>query len=353
MLVIMTVGGDASLAVSTDTGPPPVDTGELQFDIVPVKAVKGAVVSGLNHPIGSNPLEWNVSDVATGTLVSIANDGIVGDFQVKDAGSGIFRLEVMTSGAPSLSGSQSINVALSYDDDTTVNLTGDINEQDALTFTNSPFDFTISQAITAGTPIGAFDVDGDVVGEYLDGIVSGDDSGPFEVRDSDMTLVYKGGSLEVKTYNLDLTVSGDAGMANRTIIEDVMVTVTASNLAPTAPDTFTKIVEEDAKDVGLLVSAGEPVGDASEGVSANDGDSLTYSLVGAGDVFEIDEDTGMITVKSGISDSDDLSYTFKVMVSDGVSANNQYITATVTVDVNEPTELVADADLPGWRHGNR
>ena len=255
---------DDSGGVTVSTGPPPTEVGPREFDVVPVKAVKGAVVSGLNHPIGSNPLEWDVSDVATGTLVSIANEGIVGDFQVKDAGSGIFRLEVMTSGAPSLSGSQSINVALSYDDDTTVNLTGDINEQDALTFTNSPFDFTISQAITAGTPIGAFDVDGDVVGEYLDGIVSGDDSGPFEVRDSDMALVYKGGSLEVKTYNLDLTVSGDAGMANRTIIEDVMVTVTASNLAPTAPDTFTKIVEEDAKDVGLLVSAGEPVGDASD-----------------------------------------------------------------------------------------
>ena len=186
-----TVEGDTIIMVSTETGPAPVDAGDLQFDVVPAKAVKGAVVSGLNYPIGSNPLQWDVSDVATGTLVSIANDGIVGDFQVKDAGSGIFRLEVMTSGAPSLSGSQSINVALSYDDDTTVNLTGDINEQDALTFTNSPFDFTISQAITAGTPIGAFDVDGDVAGEYLDGIVSGDDSGPFEVRDSDMTLVIR------------------------------------------------------------------------------------------------------------------------------------------------------------------
>ena len=61
-----------------------------------------------------------------------------------------------------------------------------------------------------------------------------------------MTLVYKGGSLEVKTYNLDLTVSGDAGMANRTIIDDVRVTVTASNLAPSAPATFAATVEEDA-----------------------------------------------------------------------------------------------------------
>ena len=377
------VGGDTDVTVSADavTGPDPVDAGDgLQFDVVPDKAVKGAVVSGLNHPIGSNPLEWDVSDVATGTLVSIANDGIVGDFQVKDAGSGIFRLEVMTSGAPSLSGSQSINVALSYDDDTTVNLTGDINEQDALTFTNSPFDFTISQAITAGTPIGAFDVDGDVAGEYLDGIVSGDDSGPFEVRDSDMALVYKGGSLEVKTYNLDLTVSGDAGMANRTIIEDVMVTVTASNLAPTAPATFAETVSENDPSDAELVKADTVVGDASAGVNANDGDSLKYTPQGNGaSVFKIDEATGMITVGSdGISastggpdddpateDADakytrsdggelvddtyefsDITYTFMVMVSDGISANNQYITATVTVDVNEPTQIVADAALP-------
>ena len=40
------------------------------------------------------------------------------------------------------------------------------------------------------------------------------------------------------------------------------------------------------------------------------------------------------------------SYSFKIMVSDGVSANNQYISATVTVDVNESTEIVADDNLP-------
>ena len=143
-------------------------------------------------------------------------------------------------------------------------------------------------------------------------------------------------------------------MANRTIIDTVEVTVTASNLAPTAPATFAATVEENAVEIGVLVSAGTDVGDASAGVSANDGDSLTYTLVGADGVFEIDEDTGMITVGSdGISDSDDISYSFKVMVSDGVSANNQYIDATVDIDANESTTVVADADPPGWRHGNR
>ena len=337
---------DSEVTVADDTvtpEPTPVAGDGLQFDIVPAKAVKGAVVSGLNHPIGSKPLQWDVSDVATGTLVSIANDGIVGDFQIKDAGSGKFQLVVMNSGAPSLSGSQSINVALSYDDDTTVNLTGDINEQDALAFTNSPFNFTIPQSTSADTPIGAFGVSGGVAGEYLDGIVSG---GPFQVRDSDMTLVYSGSSaLEVKMYTLALTVNGDAGMANRAIIGTATVTVTASNLAPSAPATFAETIKENEPAAGL-VKAGTDVGDASAGVSANDGDSLTYTLVGADGVFDIDADSGMITVDSGISDDDEISYTFKVMVSDGVSANNQYIAATVDIDVNDPTELVADADLP-------
>ena len=35
-----------------------------------------------------------------------------------------------------------------------------------------------------------------------------------------------------------------------------------------------------------------------------------------------------------------------MIVSDGISANNQSISATVTVDANESTELVADEDLP-------
>ena len=61
---------------------PVVDAGDLQFDVVPAKAVKGAVVSGLKNPIGSNPLEWEPDTGAT--LVSIANDGVVGDFRVKD-----------------------------------------------------------------------------------------------------------------------------------------------------------------------------------------------------------------------------------------------------------------------------
>ena len=117
--------------------------------------------------------------------------------------------------------------------------------------------------------------------EYLDGILTGAGSDLFNVRDADMALVYRSGDLEVKTYNLDLTVSGDAGLANRTDSVQVQVTVTASNVAPTAPSEFVKTMKEDETGAGLVM-AGSEVGDASDGVSPNDGDDLTYTLVGDG-----------------------------------------------------------------------
>ena len=337
-----------TVSAGTTTVPDPVDADDLQFDVVPAKAVKGAVVSGLKNPIGSNPLQWSVD--TGGAAVAIANGGVVGDFRVEETseGSGKFQLVVMNSGASALNGTQAISVDVTYEvdgADVTANLSGDITERNALAFTNSPFIFTIPQSTSANTPIGAFGVSGGIAGEYLDGIVSG---GPFEVRDSDMTLVYSGSpALEAGIYTLFLTVNGDAGMANRAIIGTVTVIVTASNQAPSAPPEFEETIKEDEPGAGLVMGGSE-VGDASAGVEANDGDSLTYTLVGADEcVFDIDADSGMITVGSdGISDSDPITYTFKIMVSDGVSANNQYISATVTVDVNESTEIVADEDLP-------
>ena len=119
--------------------------------------------------------------------------------------------------------------------------------------------------------------------------------------------------LDVGVYDLDLTVSGDAGMANRTIIGKAEVTVTASNQAATAPETFTETVKENVEGIERaandrhtpanvavhgLVSAGTAVGDASDGVTNPDNDKLAYSMALA-TVFEIDEETGAVTVGDG------------------------------------------------------
>ena len=275
------------------------------FDVDRSKAIKGSAVSGLGRPIDTNPLEWKVTGVASSAkLVSISNEGAVGeDFKVEQTseGSNVFQLIVVTSGAPELGATAPINLTLRYDEDTDtdgddqgdakdddddvrINITGNITSQESLSFSTTPgadgihFDFTISQNIIKDTPIGFFGIDGEIMGEYLDGIISGPNAGLFDVNDADMTLVYKGtGTLDVGVYDLDLTVSGDAGMANRTIIGKGQVTVTASNQAATAPGTFTETVKENVEGVDApddpdttatdpkpgLVSAGTAVGDAS------------------------------------------------------------------------------------------
>ena len=345
------VGGAASVRVETipeQTGPAVV-ANNLEFDIVSDKAVKDARVSGAGYPIGSNALKWVVED----TDMTLGDfDGDLGDFEVRQTDSGEFGLFVSESGAAPSGGSQSISVDLTYTnadgDQLTSTLRGVITSQEALAITSAG-PFTIPQGISADTPIGAFVVKGRISGEYLDGILTGEGSYMFSVKDDDMTLVYRSGDLEVKTYSLSLTVSGDAGLANRTVIEPVTINVTASNMAPTVPTTFTKTIYEDVTDTGL-VSAYFEVGDASEGVAPNDGDILTYSLDSDGDaVFDINSSSGMITVgEAGIPDSadgGDVDYSFMITVSDGVTANNKNISATVTVDANEPTQLVGDSEI--------
>ena len=333
----------------------------LNFDVDPTKAVKGAVVSGIHRPIATNPLQYEVTGIGSSAkLVEIAADGVVGPFELKEtpAGSGKFILYVLTSGAPNIPGTLSVDLTYDQDiaidsddleatakdanDDVTITLTGVIRSRTALAFTGTlsetagepnddgiHFEFTVPSSTAASTPIGFFGVangipavddtsgddapDNSVAAEYLDGIVSGADSAPFDVRDSDMTLIYKGSpALEVKTYTLDLTVSGDAGLASRTIIGKATVTVTASNLAPRAPPDFTETLNENESSVEVvanpdavppvvavsgLVKAGTVVGDASAGVTANDGDSLIYSRQGEqASVFVIDSSTGIIKV---------------------------------------------------------
>ena len=202
-------------------------------------------MSGVGNPIDSNALVW-----AFDTDVTLADGaGDLGDFEVKGTGNdNEFGLYVVNSGAAPTGGSQSISVSVTSTNDEGVEVTstlrGVITSQADLEIT-SDNEFTIAQSTAAGTLIGDFTVTGgiDDKDEYLDGILSGTGSEMFSVNDDDMTLTYKGGSLSVGTLDLELTVSGDAGLANRTAIADVKIIVTASNMAPTAPATFMATID--------------------------------------------------------------------------------------------------------------
>ena len=427
---------------------------ELRFDVDPSKALKNAQVSQLGQPIDSNPLQWQITGIGSSMkLVDIVQDDNEDDFELREtpAGSGKFGLFVVNS-TPDFGATSDLEIMLQYDEDKAVNdnppddpdaideetedtvadndvnvtitLNGTITSRASLAFTGDNFtevtegpdtlndgedfhyEFTIASNTVEDTPIGSFGIEGDIEiadtsgageddnseTEYLDGIVSGTDAAPFDVRDSDMTLTYDGTpDLEVGTYEFDLTVSGDAGLANRTIIGKVKVTVTASNEAPGVPAAFTPDdVNENEPSVEIvidntatppvttavrgLVMGDTEVGDASVGVDAGDGDSLTYTLDAAGrKAFAINPSTGMVSVGSdGISNStppaedatdgkytrDDggvlesdtdpyskITYSFMVGVSDGITANNKQIPATVNVVPNRPAALNPDVTL--------
>ena len=348
-LAAVAVGGASSVTVATtppQTGPA-VTSNDLDFDVVASKAVKGATVSGVGNPISSNPLMWVVDNSEGMTLGDF--DGSVGDFEVVETDDGDeFVLKVATSMAPNLSGSETIRVTLPYtnSDGEVVNstLTGTINEAAALGVADS-FTFTIPSNVASDTPIGSFGVSGALGDESLDGIVSGADAAPFGVNDADMTIYRKNGAnLEVRDYMFQLTVNGDAGLAARVVRADVTVRVTASNDKHDAPDTFAATIYENMTGAGL-VSAGTAVGDASAGVSNPDGDRLTYSLSGTTS-FEIDSSSGAVTVgPNDIDDGMSGDHSFTITVSDGVTANNETINATVTVDANAPV-TAKSSDLP-------
>ena len=84
-------------------------------------------------------------------------------------------------------------------------------------------------------------------------------------------------------------------------------------------------------------------------MSANDGDELTYGLAGAdAGMFAIAVEHDGISVSVGDADIADSMmatgpFNFQITVSDGITANDQTISATVTVDQNAPVALAGDA----------
>ena len=330
-----------TVTVSSATGPDP-EANDLQFDVVSVKAVKGAQVSGVGNPIATNALTW----VFDTDMTLAADDADLGDFEVKaiSGSSREFGLFVKNSGAVPTGGSQSISVNVTSTNEDGVELTsiltGTITAQPDLVVGEPFVDFEVPQNVEADTPIYYFTVTGQLPDEDLDGIITGADAAPFGVNDDDMTIYRKNGAnLDVRDYVFDLTVNGDAGLASRADRVRVTVEVTASNDKHSHDTgTFAATIPENLPGAGL-VEAGTAVGDASTGISNPDGDKLTYSLED-GTPFVIDGASGAITVGSNDIGDDatgmNVEYDFDITVSDGVTANDVTIAATVTVDVNNP-----------------
>ena len=212
--------------------------------------------------------------------------------------------------------------------------------------------------------------------EDLDGVVTGDSR--FDIND-DLSITYKGGTLtEGEVIELLVTVNGDTGMANRTVSSKYKVMVTATNSAPTAPESVSYDVPESDKSEDGLITVGTEVADLSGLASDPEGTNITYT---EGTAFFDVQDGKLIfrqvvgNITAAIPDDPDTENTdesrkaeapaggwectddsaadgcgdikieFNLTASDGVASNNQTIKATVTIEVNEAVAVNADSDL--------
>ena len=212
--------------------------------------------------------------------------------------------------------------------------------------------------------------------EDLDGVVTGDSR--FDIND-DLSIAYKGGTLtEGEVIDLLVTVNGDTGMSNRTVSGRYKIMVTATNSAPTAPESVSYDVPESDKTDADLITIGTEVADLSGLATDPEGTAITYTEDSA--IFDVqggklvfsqvvgnitaaiadDPDTANTdesrdaepptggwecTDDSAADGCGDITVDINLTASDGVASNNQTIKATVTVEVNEPVTVNADSDL--------
>ena len=185
-------------------------------------------------------------------------------------------------------------------------------------------------------------------GETLDFLIVGDGVDVFAISDAGVISVLDKNMLRAgDEYELNITVNGDSGIANRTTRTGSTITITASNQGPRFVESGPFELDEDDTDPAIILTQDTVIGTVV--AEPNDNDSLTYSLTD--DDFEIDEDTGEITAERDIdapAAGGDFVKTVTVTVSDGVLSNNQDVDVTITIVANQaPTATSAVTDVGG------
>lgn len=171
------------------------------------------------------------------------------------------------------------------------------NQNDAPVSLSSSYSATVAEDEPSGTNVlktGASDEDGHGIMFSLSG------SSDFDILNSGMIRIKSGVTLDYETqdsYNLTVTFSDGSASVSKF----VAISVLDKNDAPTLPSSpYSTSVSED-------VSVGTSVYDVD--ASDQDGDSLTYSLSGAGVThFTIDPNTGIVTTSQELNYEDTTTY---------------------------------------------
>ena len=238
---------------------------------------------------------------------------------------------------------QASDGSLSTQTTVTVSVT-DVNE--APEFASDSYAFTLAEnidgsdgaAVAVGS-VSATDPDADNTVRYS--IVSGNDTGLFEIDDETGAITYVGSGEDFEGHDdFELTVRASDGTLSTEVT--VTVSVTDVNEAPEfASDSYAFTLAENADGSEAAVAVGA--------VSAADPDAdntVRYSIVSGNDagLFAIDDETGAITyVGSGEDfEAGNGDFTLTVQASDGTLSTRTTVTVEVA-DVNEAPEFASDS----------
>ena len=308
----------------------------------------GGQLSVIGRDLDDDPVVFEVTGVDPAAEVTVVdtNDSV----ELRADGNEISAWVQAMPAAATFTGTVTVDPdAEATGDEVTVTITGNAAAIPALVVTEtegSAGTFYVKDDVADEHPVGTISLTaGAATDETLDYLIVGNGADTFAIADDGTISVTDAMNLDAgDSHDLNITVNGDAGLANRTTSTNATIVVTASNQAPTIVESGPFPVPENSDDPAIMLTEGAEIGTVV--AIPNDNESLTYSFPDDETDFEIDGETGAITAARDIpppDDGSDFEKTVTVTVSDGVDANTQTADVEITVDVNDPVMGITDA----------
>ncbi|GGB33383.1 hypothetical protein GCM10011316_01800 [Roseibium aquae] len=362
---VVTVAPDAEFDVETEPTVSVTVTATSTDGSISTETFEITITDANEFPIGpvvdENATDNSISeDAVPGTVVGItafADDPDVSDDVtysmsgddrfVIDADTGVITVADGASFDAETESAASVTVTATSDDGSISTETFEIAITDANEFPIGPVvdenatDNSISEDAVPGTVVGitAFADDPDVSDDVTYSM-SGDDRFVIDA-DTGVITVADGASFDAETESaasVTVTATSDDGSISTETFE---IAITDANEFPIGPvsdsDASGNVVAENG-------TGGEYTGVTAFANDPDVTDIVSYALTGGDDRFEIDPDTGRISVKSGVSFDHETETALDVEVT-ATSSDGSTSTGTFTVnigDVNEAPDLVVD-----------
>lgn len=319
----------------TNASPLPVEDGDDAADIVTEGAAEGTAVGvvATSQDPGSSPIAWSLVDNAGGRFQIDETTGVV---TVSAFGAANIDYETATDHRYLITAQASDGLATS---------TADFEIEVANAGPSAPADSddganTVIEGAENGTFVGITASATDPNGGAVSFSLSEDADGRFQINASTGVVTVLDGTLIDFETGATHQVSVEVSDGTTTSAQDF--TISVINAAPDAPwDTDTKV-----NNVLEGAAAGTPVGITA--LSADAGfTTVTYALTDDADGrFQIDETTGVVTVRDGslLDASQSISHTIEVSASDGALNGTEQISITVlaAIETNGGTTLALD-----------